>query len=414
MCPDLGRAFSTDGEDIRMGAALRWLMWLVGLYYFLQGVGGNPGLYVQALQKHVKEVLRFSPAESAGFFAFLTVPWMIKPLYGLLSDFFPLFGWRRRSYFVLVGGLSAAAYGLLSFMTTSQAALLALLFAAAVGFAFSDVLCDAVMVEQGQPLRATDRLQAAQWAANGIAGIVVAVAKGYLAEHGSLAQALRLTMLAPLAMVALTLLALPEAPAPASREAAQRAWQGLKRAAGSKPLWAAAAFLFLYDFSPNLGSVLYYYEKDVLGFSDVLIGYVDTVGAVGFVLGTILFGLLAPRLSHEGLLRAVVVSGVVSTLGYLLFRDAASALAVTLVASAISAIAFLGPLTIAAKICPPYAEGTVFALLMSVLNAGTQLGSITGGKLYEALGYTWLVVIAAAFTAAMWFFLPLVRERPTS
>jgi len=72
-------------------------------------------------------------------------------------------------------------------------------------------------------------------------------------------------------------------------------------------------------------------------------------------------------------------------------------------------VSFLGILTIAAKICPRYAEGTVFAVLMSVSNAGTQIGSVIGGVLYENVGYSVLVIISAAFTACMWFFLPLAR-----
>ena len=35
-------------------------------------------------------------------------PWLIKPVYGLLSDFVPLFGRRRRSYFLLTSALAAA------------------------------------------------------------------------------------------------------------------------------------------------------------------------------------------------------------------------------------------------------------------------------------------------------------------
>ena len=32
-----------------------------------------------------------------------TFPWVIKPLYGFLSDTVPLFGYRRRSYLVVCG-----------------------------------------------------------------------------------------------------------------------------------------------------------------------------------------------------------------------------------------------------------------------------------------------------------------------
>lgn len=31
------------------------------------------------------------------------LPWVIKPLYGFISDSIPLFGYRRRSYLMLCG-----------------------------------------------------------------------------------------------------------------------------------------------------------------------------------------------------------------------------------------------------------------------------------------------------------------------
>ena len=267
------------------------------------------------------------------------------------------------------------------------------------------------MVEKGQPLNATDRLQAAQWGAISLAGIMVAFAKGYIAEYLTLPQAFLLAVPFPLLMVVLSATALEETRIESAGQAAQLAWIGLKRAMGLRPLWALAFFLFLYNCNPNLGNVLYYYERDVLKFSDVFVGYVDTVNNAGFLIGTVLFGVIAKRLSHEALLRVIIASGVLANLLYLFFKDDVTAIAVTGIASIITVGAFLGILTIAAKICPKFAEGTVFALLMSVINAGTQIGSIIGSALYETLGYSTLVLIGAGFTACMWFFLPLARER---
>ena len=33
------------------------------------------------------------------------VPWLVKPLYGFLSDSVPLFGYRRRSYLMICGAV---------------------------------------------------------------------------------------------------------------------------------------------------------------------------------------------------------------------------------------------------------------------------------------------------------------------
>ena len=66
--------------------------------YFVQSVGDpTSGLIAQP----VRSLLRSwgeSPAALGALMALLAVPWTIKPVFGLLSDFVPLFGSRRRNY----------------------------------------------------------------------------------------------------------------------------------------------------------------------------------------------------------------------------------------------------------------------------------------------------------------------------
>lgn len=398
--------------------SLRFLMFLVGGYYFLQATGGNPGLHFQSLQKYLKEVLGFSPTEMSVFMALLVLPWTIKPLYGIISDFFPIFGSRRKSYFILTGLLGASAYLALSWSGFSQNAIMVYLIIAAIGFAFSDVLCDAVMVEKGQPLKATDRLQSVQWAASGLAGIIIAYSKGYIAERWTFQQALWLTAIPPLMVVAFTLFALKEDSVQSSREAAKQAWSGLRLAVKSKFIWLTALFLFLFNCNPNLGSVFYYYEKDILKFSDLQIGKIDMVGSIGLIIGVMFYGLLSKRISHQMLLRIIIITGILGNISYLFLRDILSGYIVSGFSGIVLGIAMLGLLTLAAKACPKHVEASVFALLMSVYNLGIRFGDYTGSYIYEHVGklnlpvtpYSFLVIIATLFTACMWFFKKMAKE----
>src|SRR3989304_2708184 len=54
------------------------------------------------------------PAQIADFFLLSPLPWPTNPAYGLLSAFVPLFGRRRKSYFMLTCGLAAASAGVLA------------------------------------------------------------------------------------------------------------------------------------------------------------------------------------------------------------------------------------------------------------------------------------------------------------
>src|SRR5438093_7751371 len=98
----------------------------------------------------LKDTFGLSAAQTATFFSITTIPWLIKPIYGLISDFVPLFGRRRKSYFVLTAALAAAAGGVLAVLGEHAYWPLALLFTLmGLGLAFTDVLTDALMVESG-------------------------------------------------------------------------------------------------------------------------------------------------------------------------------------------------------------------------------------------------------------------------
>src|SRR5438067_13466752 len=76
---------------------------LFGVVYFAQGMWYLPNQTITIVLKE----RGLSAGQVADFFLISTVPWLIKPLYGLISDFVPLFGRRRKSYFLVTSGLAA-------------------------------------------------------------------------------------------------------------------------------------------------------------------------------------------------------------------------------------------------------------------------------------------------------------------
>ena len=74
-------------------------------------------------------------------------------------------------------------------------------------------------------------------------------------------------------------------------------------------------------------------------------------------------------------------------------------LLLSLVFGAVAMFIQLTFLDLAAKACPKRVEATFFALLMSVYNGAVQLSQITGGWLYDRVGFVLLIFISAGFTA---------------
>jgi predicted MFS family arabinose efflux permease len=117
---------------------------------------------------------------------------------------------------------------------------------------------------------------------------------------------------------------------------------------------------------------------------------------------------MSRRTALNRMLQVAIGIGVASTLAYLLYQDATSAILIDVTFGGIGMLGTLAFLDLATKACPKEAEGTCFALLMSLYNGGVQGSQIVGGWLYDSLGYTWLILLSAVCTALCWLLLPLV------
>jgi MFS family permease len=384
----------------------RRLAVLFAVVYFAQGMWYLPN---QTLTIVLKE-RGLSAGQVATFFTISTVPWLIKPAYGLLSDFVPLFGLRRKSYLLLTSTLAAAAGFALGAAAPHTYWWLAGLFTImALGLAFTDVLVDALMVENGKPRGLTGAFQAVQWGAVYTASVLVGEVGGYLAERRSLGASFILAASFPFISLLMTFLFVKESPARVDREAFRDTMASIRAAFLGRDVWVVAGFIFFWTFSPSFGPALLYYQTDVLKFSQQFIGHLGALGSIAAVGGAFIYAPMSRKVPLRRLINLSIGIGVVSTLAYLLYRDPWSAVAIDVIFGGVGMITQLAFLDLAAKSCPPRVEATFFALLMSVFNGGTQGSQVVGGHLYDWLGYTPLVLISAAFTALAWLLVPLVK-----
>ncbi|KAJ9552645.1 hypothetical protein OSB04_016690 [Centaurea solstitialis] len=111
----------------------------VAMVYFVQGVLGLARL---AVSFYFKDDLHLDPAETAVITGASAFPWLIKPLYGFISDSIPLFGYRRRSYLVLSGLLGALSWSLMATFVNDKYGACFCIILGSLSVAFSDVLHD--------------------------------------------------------------------------------------------------------------------------------------------------------------------------------------------------------------------------------------------------------------------------------
>ncbi len=165
---------TSDSNSSSTRTGSRWptetilLCALFGALYFTQGISEpTEGLVVQPTRWLLKSWGETNE-QITSFAAWITLPWLFKPFYGLLADFLPLGRNRRKNYLVLATAVAFLGYlGLYFYPPAANAErwLFWALFLPTVAVAFTDVVVDALMIAVGQPRGITGHLQSVQWTA---------------------------------------------------------------------------------------------------------------------------------------------------------------------------------------------------------------------------------------------------------
>ena len=390
--------------------------------YFVQSVGDpTSGLIAQPVRSLLKSWGE-SPAALGALMALLAVPWTIKPIFGLLSDFIPLFGSRRRNYLLLANGLAALSLLLLAFVPIEPGSLwllFALLLPTTMAIALGDVIVDALMVEKGQPLGLTGRFQSIQWAAANVALLLTGVLGGYVAEER--AQSLGFAFCGALWLFAFAVAwrysgdhedAHLDA---ASLSETGAALMGVLR---DKLFLAVCALLTLWSFNPVWGSVLYVHMTEDLGFSEQDFGNVTSAFFLGSLLGSVGYGIYCRSVRLSMLLHLSILAAIVSNAVYWQLGSLTSAYLVSVIAGAAYMTGTLIQLDLTARIIPAKAAATVFATVMAVTNFAGSGSEAFGGWLFEVAkasygretAFSLVVAVSVAAAVSCWLLVPSLRR----
>jgi MFS family permease len=385
------------------------------IVYLVEGIGqARVGIIYQPLTHYLKEI-GWTALQVTAYFAVLNFPWVIKPVFGLVSDFVPLFGYRRKSYLIIASLCAAGAYAAIARQAEPGAFALPLLLTA-YAMATASTLCGALLAENGQAFRLSSSFVSQQWLWFYIAIMASSFAGGALVETlpalSALQVAAAVAAVAPLAVVLASLFLLDEDKVKANVFEARLTFQSMLRASLSAKLYLVALFLFLYSFAPGFGTPLYYFMTDELKFSQSTIGILGAIASAGWIAGALVHRFLLRGMSSKALLTLSIVLGTLSAASFLLLADPVTAAIVNFANGVAMMIATIAALTLAADYCPKRAEGFAFAGLMSIMNLAELCSNTVGAWLYDhvfdgRLGP--LIVVSAASTAFALVLVPLLH-----
>nr|XP_016464108.1 PREDICTED: folate-biopterin transporter 1, chloroplastic-like [Nicotiana tabacum] len=378
----------------------------IAMVYFVQGILGLSDL---AVSFYLKDNLHLDPAETAVISGFSSFPWLIKPLYGFVSDSFPLFGYRRRSYLVLSGLLGALSWFFMATFVDSKYGAAFCILIGSLSVAFSDVVVDSMVVERarGESQSMSGSLQSLCWGSSAFGGIVSSYFSGFLVDSYGVRSVFGVTALLPLITSAVSVLVKEEpvhGPArglslgngffESSKSSIFQLWGAVKQPNVLLP----TLFIFLFQATPQSGSAMFYFITNKLGFTPEFLGRIKLVTSVASLIGVALYNSFLKKVplrkiflvtaiigSALGMTQVLLVTGLNRQFG---ISDEWFSIGDSLILSVLGQAFFMPVLVLAARICPLGMEATFFATLMSIANGGSTLGGLLGAGLTQMFGVT--------------------------
>ncbi|MCC5615316.1 folate/biopterin family MFS transporter [Nostoc sp. CHAB 5836] len=384
--------------------------------YFVQGILGLSRL---AVSFFLKDELLLSPVQVSALLGIVFLPWMIKPVFGFISDGLPIFGYRRRPYLILSGILGTASWvSLATIVHTSWAAILAIALGS-LSVAMSDVIVDSLVVERvrGESQAKAGSLQSLCWGASAIGGLITAYFSGLLLQYFTTRTVFGITALFPLIVSGVAWLI---AESPVSKDAQDSNQTNslpikhqlgqLRQAITQKTIWLPTAFIFIWQATPNADSAFFYFATNELHFEPEFLGRVHLVTSFASLAGVWIFQRFLKSIPFRvifvwstvlsSILGMTVLLLVTHTNRLLGIDDHWFSLGDSLILTVMGKIAFMQVMVLAARLCPSGVGATLFALLMSVFNSAATVSHALGALITYWLGITatnfeslWLLVV---------------------
>ncbi|XP_019224031.1 PREDICTED: probable folate-biopterin transporter 2 isoform X2 [Nicotiana attenuata] len=346
-----------------LAVELHWsfVFGVVIVYGVSQGLGGAFSMI--GTEYYMKDVQKVQPSESQVYSGITSIPWIVKPLWGLLTDVVPILGYRRRPYFVFAGSLGVVSMLFLSLHKNLHIVFALLsLTAGSAGVAIADVTVDACVAQNSgsHPSLAAD-MQSLCSLSSSIGALVGFSLSGTLVH-----------LLGPMGVYGL--LSIP------------------------------AVLVFL------VGVLLKEPQTYNFAYQQESIGYISAVGSAGSLLVTILYQYgLKDYCFRDLLFWTQLLLGLSGMLDLLLvlrlnlkfgIPDYFFVAIDASVSQMIGRLKWMPLLVLSSKLCPPGIEGTFFALLMSIDNAGLLTSRWGGGFLLHVFKVTrtqfdnlWLAIL---------------------
>ena len=391
--------------------------------YLLLGFNdGISTLSQLAINYFFKDTLKVSPSTLTQILTIISLPWMTKPLFGLLSDILPICGYRRKIYIIICALLNCLSWIIMAYYVNSIFQSVVFLLLVNISISFSSVLGQAIVVElsknesEDNKNKDTNDLVSWYFLCKYIGVFVASFLKGYLIEKFSIQMVFIVSAGLPIITLLSGIILVEEKVNEKSsryvsvkdeshidvEEQVEKDNKGglvlLKSFCSfffaKKVLIPTCYIIFLLSI-PNYKDTLWFYCNDELNFTPNQFGIIAIFNTAATLLGIFLFKMF---LSKTKFRKVVIILHIITVIaGFLTnllverfnlklyINDFYFVIIQTSLFLSSNDVTTMPMLTLACNLCPKNLEGSVYAMFMSALNLGELLSGFFGSMITNFL-----------------------------
>jgi folate/biopterin transporter len=395
------------------------------LVAFSQGITGLSDLAINYLYK---DDLKLQPNQVSRINSLAYLPWIIKPIYGFISDSFPIFGYRRKPYLFLFGINACLCWILMSIWVDSTWKAVTIVFITQTSIAFCNVIGEALVVETSQKQKETDAEAGAKnvsmyFLIKSCGSLLTAFSSGALLEYMDKRKIFLITACFPL-MIVFSAILLIENKVKHNDKNSTKNNQSLQHASIQhdalseqqqennlkdqvdlfvsfiklEQIYKPVIFIFLYTLTPSYSDPLFYFYTNNLKFTPTVMGRLKLIYGIASVLGIWSYNKYLKNVQFKKIMWVTTMLSMFFNLLTILLvtrynlklgiPDFIFCMAADALTTALGELNTMPLLVLACNICPKNIEGTLYAFFMSVSNLGTLFSNQIGSGMTQALGIT--------------------------
>ncbi|KAJ7958482.1 Folate-biopterin transporter like [Quillaja saponaria] len=372
-----------------------FIMGVILVYGLSQGFSG--ALFKVVSDYYWKDVQKVQPSVVQIYTGLYFIPWVMKPIWGILTDTFPVKGYRRRPYFVLagvIGMVSALAVALNGNLAVVVA--LVCLISLSASVAIADVTIDACIARNSIEVRSlASDLQSLCGFCSSAGALLGYSASGFFVHHLGPQGSLGLLAVPPTLIILLGFVIYEQKTTGSHHYEKKHAGENVRVAIRSMyktikfpQVWKPSLYMCLslaLSISTHEGH-FYWYTDSKAGpaFSQEFVGMIYAIGAVASIIGVLIYHKFLKDYPFRNLLFSA----------QLLYALSESSVRIS------SRLRWMPMIVLSTQLCPLGIEGTFFALLMCIDSVGALFSKWGGGVVLHLFHVTrtdftnlWLAVL---------------------